>query len=337
MPVAGPLGSFRLPQRIWQAAAKPLPIAPMTSPVTIAQLTDVHLGPIAGFTPRHWNVKRALGYANWLATRRPVYRRNVLDRIVADLSLQAPDHVAVTGDLANIGLPQEHSNALTWLEALGPPQRVSVIPGNHDIYSCIGSDPGTARWAAYMTSDTQGAVYADRGHTFPFVRMVGPVALIGVNSAMPTPPFVASGRVGEAQLKRLAMLLERLAAEAVFRLVMIHHPPLPGQAKPSRALEDATELEAVLARHGAELVIHGHNHRSTLAWCAAAGGSKIPVVGAPSAALGLPHKHESLARYNLYRIAGPPWTIELIGRGLERPKGPIVELERRLLTAPAEA
>jgi len=115
--------------------------------------------------------------------------------------------------------------------------------------------------------------------------------------------------------------------------VLIHHPPLPGQAKRFRGLEDAAELQAVLSRHGAELVLHGHNHRNMLAWCAARGGS-VPVVGAPSAALGHPHKGEPLARYNLYRIEGPPWSIELVGRGLEEAGGKIVELERRIL-APA--
>jgi hypothetical protein len=116
--------------------------------------------------------------------------------------------------------------------------------------------------------------------------------------------------------------------------VLIHHPPLPGQAKRYRGLEDAAALEAVLARHGAELVIHGHNHHNMLAWCATSAGGKVPVVGAPSAALAHPYKREPLARYNLYRIAGPPWTIELVGRGLERPGGPVVELERRSLVLP---
>ena len=115
----------------------------MTDAITIAHLTDVHLGPIAGFTPRYWNLKRALGYANWLRNRRSAYQRTVLDRILADLAAQAPDHVAVTGDLTNIGLPQEHINALAWLESVGAPERVSVIPGNHDIYSWLGADPGS--------------------------------------------------------------------------------------------------------------------------------------------------------------------------------------------------
>jgi 3',5'-cyclic AMP phosphodiesterase CpdA len=304
----------------------------MTDALTIAHLTDVHLGPIAGFTPRYWNLKRALGYANWRGNRRLAYERDVLDRIVADLAAQAPDHIAVTGDLTNIGLPQEHINALTWLRGLGSAQRVSVIPGNHDIYSRLGSDPGTARWAAYMASDVHGALHADHGEAFPFVRMLGSVAIIGVNSAVPTPPLVALGRVGAAQVARLATILERLGRARVFRLMLIHHPPLTGQARRYRDLADAGALEAVLARHGAELVIHGHNHRNMLAWCRTSAGGKVAVVGAPSAALGRPHKREPLARYNLYRIAGPPWTIELTGRGLEHPGGPIVELERKLLS-----
>ena len=303
----------------------------MKATLTIAHLTDVHLGPIVGFSPRYWNVKRLLGYANWRRNRRDAYGRDVLDRIVADLKAQAPDHIAVTGDLVNIGLPREHINALAWVESLGAPDAVSVIPGNHDIYSRLRGDPGTGRWAAYMASCAQGAEHATTGDgAFPFVRMLGRVAIIGVNSAVPTPPLVASGRVGAEQLARLGATLERLGRADVFRLVLIHHPPLPGQATRLRGLTDAAELEAILAQHGAELVVHGHNHRNMLAWRATPTGA-LPVVGAPSAALARPHKTEPLARYNLYRIEGPPWSIELVGRGLEEPGGAIVELERRML------
>lgn len=303
----------------------------MTTSITIAHLSDVHLGPIAGFLPRYWNLKRALGYVNWLKNRRGAYQRTALDRILADLQAQAPDHVTITGDLVNIGLPQEHINALTWLESVRSAEGASVIPGNHDIYSWLGGDPGAERWAPYMASDAEGMAHAgSSGEAFPFVRMLGRVALIGVNSAVPTPPFVASGRLGAGQLARLASILDRLGGAGAFRLVLIHHPPLPGQAKRYRDLEDAAEMEAVLSRHGAELVIHGHNHHSTLAWCTTAVG-RVPIVGVPSASLGRPHKREPLARYNLYRIAGPPWTIELVGRGLQQEGGAVVELERRLL------
>lgn len=302
----------------------------MTEIVTIAHLTDVHLGPIAGFAPRHWNLKRTLGYLNWVAKRRHDHKRPVLDRLVADLTAQAPDHVAVGGDLCNIGLPQEHVAALAWLKALGPPERISVVPGNHDIYCAPGRDPGVERWGRYMTSDAQGAAFTDGAAGFPFVRIVGGVALVGVNSALPTPPAMAWGCIGGEQLARLAGVLDRLAAAGLFRLVLIHHPPLPGQASAGRGLKDAAAVEAVLQRHGVELAVHGHNHLNTLAWRTSAAGA-FPVVGAPSASLGRRHRHEPLARYNLLRIDTASHAIELIGRGLAEPGGGIVEIERRVL------
>jgi 3',5'-cyclic AMP phosphodiesterase CpdA len=308
----------------------------MTATITIAHLTDVHLGPIAGFRPRYWNLKRAAGYYNWVRRRRSAYRRDVLDCIVADMQRQQPDHIVVTGDLANIGLPQEHINALAWLQALGPPERVSVIPGNHDIYSRIGRDPGTRRWAPYMTSDAQGADFLAAQTDFPFVRVLGEVALVGVNSAVPTPPLMAWGRVGRQQLAALADALDALGRADLFRVVLIHHPPLPGQSSRARGLLNAAALKDVLTRHGAELVIHGHNHLNMLAWGTGPSG-RFPVVGAPSASLGRKHRHEPLGRYNLYRIDPASRSIAIVGRGLAEPDGPVVELDRRtlVLTEPA--
>ena len=299
----------------------------MPKPLTIAQLTDVHLGPIRGFTPRHWSLKRLTGYLNWQKNRRNAYQRVVLDRLVADLRQQAPDHIVVTGDLANIGLPRELMGGLDWLRSLGEPQAVSVIPGNHDIYGHLRPRSRHRSLGRLMASCAEGALLTGGHAGFPYVRRLGQVALIGVNSAVVTPPMMAWGEVGAAQRERLGRLLDQLGQAQLFRLVLIHHPPLPGQAKPARALRDAPELEKVLTQHGAELVIHGHNHLNSLAWRQSASGP-LPVVGAPSASLARRHKHEPLARYNLYRIEGPPWRIELIGRGLSEPGGQVRELER---------
>jgi 3',5'-cyclic AMP phosphodiesterase CpdA len=302
----------------------------MTDAVTIAHLTDLHLGPIEGFPLRYWNLKRGLGYLNWVRTRRHAHQRAVLDRIVADLLAQAPDHIAVGGDLCNIGLPQEYIGALAWLDTLGPPDRVSVVPGNHDIYCSVGRDPGVERWARYMESDDRGKSIAGGATGFPFVRVVGRVALVGVNSAVPTPAAMAWGRVGAAQLQRLAAVLDRLAAAGMFRLVAIHHPPLPIQASAARGLKDAAGLEAVLRDHGAELVVHGHNHRNTLASMDCK-SSACPVVGTPSASVARQHGREPLARYNLFHIDAASRSIELVGRGLAEPSGSVVEIDRRSL------
>ncbi len=313
--------------------------------LTIAHLSDIHLGPLPRFGPSHWGLKRGLGYLNWQRHRKGAHRPAVLAALVADLKAQRPDHIAVTGDLVNIGLPAEYEAALAWLHQLGDADGVTVVPGNHDIYVRLARDPGVARWQSYMSrravdaaaSRDDGEVATGSGQ-FPFVRRLGRIALIGLNSAVPTLPLVAAGRLGPDQLGNLARLLDRLGREALIRVVLIHHPPLPGQASRLKALGDAAALAEVLQRHGAELVLHGHNHRSELRHHASTTGP-IPVVGVASASLGSPHKGETLARYHLYRFEADAGCLQItcLSRGLATPDGPVVELERRTLTGDAMA
>lgn len=311
----------------------------MTETFSLVHLSDVHLSPLAGFGPRHWNVKRALGYLNWHRGRRGVHRRGVVDLIAADALRQEPDHICVTGDLANLGLPGEYAGALAWLKTLGEPDRVSVVPGNHDIYtgrfaheSCLDA------WAAYM-QNSESWKTGERVR-FPYVQIKGSVALVGLNSAVPTPPFVAAGRLGSQQLAQFEAALERLGDAGFVRVVLIHHPPLPGQAPPRRGLADAVAFAGVLERAGAELVLHGHNHRDMLVWHPRGdtdAGRSVPVLGVASASASQAHKGEPLARYHLIRIHREDGIVRLHceTRGFATPNGEIVTLERRELSSPA--
>lgn len=308
----------------------------MPETTIIAHLSDVHVTPPVGLSRPHFNMKRTLGLMNWHRGRKHVHRRDVLDEVTADMLAMHPQHVVVTGDLCNIGLPAEYAAALSWLETLGAPDNVSVVPGNHDIYSRLHAHQGVQLWRAYMASDPFGEALPGIAATplgFPYVRRIGHVALIGVNSAIETPPFVAAGEVGDRQLDALERLLGALASKMLARVVLIHHPPLPGLAPPSRGLADAGKLEAVLARTGAELVLHGHNHRDMINWCTGP-DARIPVIGIASGSAGRRHRNEPMARYNLIRIrrVDDAWVIEVTGRGLVTPAGSIVELDRHVLT-----
>jgi 3',5'-cyclic AMP phosphodiesterase CpdA len=311
--------------------------------LTLAHISDVHLSPITGFTPGYWTIKRGLGFANWHRGRKRVHVRAIADRIAADIRLQHVDHIAVSGDLVNMGLPAEHTAARAWLDALGAADRVSVVPGNHDIYTkrmfgqtCLDS------WAPYMTDlhiESTGSVLESVRHRssrglFPYVRRLGNVALIGVNSARPTRPFIAAGTVGAEQLRRLRDILSSLGREtpSVTRVVMIHHPPLPGMAPRLKELDDAPALQSVLEQAGADLVLHGHNHTDTLKELACAGGRCV-ISGVPSSSAAIEaHKAEPLARYHLYKITSRT-QIERIARGLAEPDGPVIELGRKHLVA----
>ncbi len=313
---------------------------------TLAHISDLHLGPLPAFSPRHWNLKRGLGYLNWQRRRRRVHRAEVAALMVDDIGGSGADHIAVTGDLVNIALPSEFRTAARWLEGVGPPERVSVVPGNHDIYSGQARPDGLGLWADYMRGDgVAGRAFGDGpiDDHFPFVRRRGPVALIGVNSAEPTPLFVAGGRVPEAALARLGDALDALGDEGLFRCVLIHHPPLPGQASPRRALSNAREVADTLSRHGADLVLHGHNHRNAIAW-GGGEGARFPVVGISSGSAARVLGDEPLARYNLIRISRTGaatatrsgrdgWRIEITARGLAETSGQVVQLDRTVLEA----
>src|SRR6516162_11755029 len=101
---------------------------------TLAHLSDPHLPPLP--TPRLAELagKRALGYLNWTRNRHKYHRRDVLDTLVSDMQAQVPDHIALTGDLVNLALEAEFAPSLAWLQSVGPPDRVTAIPGNHDAY-----------------------------------------------------------------------------------------------------------------------------------------------------------------------------------------------------------
>ncbi len=289
---------------------------PLHSPVfTLAHLSDIHLSPMPRVKRRHLVSKRILGYANWHRGRKYVHRREILDLLTSDLKEQNPDHIAVTGDLTNLGLPEEFPPTADWLRRLGSPDQVTVIPGNHDAYVHIHPDKGTGHWRPFMTANEAGEALSPspRGG-FPFVRRFGSIALVALSSAVPTLPLVAAGRVGAAQRTALAGILHTLSRKGLFRIVLIHHPPLPGQEGWRRGLRDAGAAQRILKAHGAELVLHGHNHEQSVVECATLSGPAI-VVGVPSASESIPG-HAPSARYNVYGIEQTKdgWRVEMTGR-----------------------
>jgi len=292
----------------------------------LAHLSDPHLAPLP--TPHLFELagKRIGGFVNWQRRRRHFHLTAVLDRIVADLKSQATDHIAVTGDLINLSLAAEFAPARAFLERLGRPPDVTVVPGNHDTYVWSKRRHPQLHWADYMRDD---ALSADATPQFPFVRRRGPIVLIGVTTAVPTLPFRATGRLGTAQLSRLAALLDEHAGK--FRVVLIHHPPRTKPEWGDRRLTDGEAFIAILKQHGAELVLHGHEHLDMVRWFETP-QHQVAAVGVPSASGTIGWKYDAAA-YNLYAIEGDAgcWRCEMIVRGLNRDGTRIVERKRAVL------
>lgn len=283
--------------------------------ITVAHLSDPHVPSPLALAPRDLLNKRLFGYVNWIMRRRHVHRQAVLDLLVADLAQQRPDHIAVTGDLANLSLPSEFPAVGRWLQQLGSPHSVSIVPGNHDAYVRL---PGALalwpEWRAYMSSD-------DAAAGFPYLRRRGALAIIGLSTAIPTAPGVSAGRVGAGQLRRLRSLLDDLRGEPLFRLVLLHHPPLATTTVRRKGLRDAAALRTVLAESGAEMVLHGHDHRFRNRQIDGADGL-IPVIGVPSASA-VAKDGRPAACYHLYRIAPAPdgWRVDVCSRRLDAAHG----------------
>jgi 3',5'-cyclic AMP phosphodiesterase CpdA len=278
---------------------------------TLAHLSDPHLPPMPVPRLRDLAGKRAFGYLNWQRNRQGVHRRDVLDALVSDLQAQSPDQIVVTGDLVNIALEAEFAPARAWLESIGAPDRVTVIPGNHDTYVRVTQHRFAEAWGNYLRGDEA----SDAGVTFPSLRRRGPLALISTSTAVPTPPLMATGRLGRSQLDALERMLAGLEAERAFRVLLIHHP-LRSDSHIKR-LTDSADLQALLKRHGVELVLHGHDHVHSTIWIDGPQG-QIPVVGVPSASA-VAHGRYPAAAYNLFSIArdGGAWRCEQTVRGID--------------------
>jgi 3',5'-cyclic AMP phosphodiesterase CpdA len=269
---------------------------------SIGHLSDLHATPVRFEGVQQLFNKRFFGWMSWHLRRRHVYRPDVLGALIEDLRDVAPQQVVVTGDLTNVALESEFDAARVWLGRIGSPERVFVVPGNHDAYVSVPRSRSWDRWSEYLASDPPRGVgeNANGDAEFPTLRRRGPLALVGVCSALPTWIFMATGSVGASQLERLEALLMELADVDVCRVVLVHHPITDGATSSRRSLSDAAAVRAVLRRAGADLVLHGHNHRTQLFQVAGPEGP-IPVVGVRSSSY-MGRKPGKRAHYHLYDL-----------------------------------
>ena len=281
--------------------------------MTLAHISDIHLAPLPRPTLRDLASKRITGWLNWQLKRGHTLRRDTLSALIAHLKAHQPDMTAVTGDLVNLALDEETARAANWLSALGLPEAVCAIPGNHDAYVDGALPVALSAYGPYMAGETLDE------NPFPYVRRLGQVAMIGLSSAISTPPFVAAGKLGREQIARCARLLKLLGEAGYFRVVMIHHPPHAEMARSKRlGLWDGPDFRDAVGQNGAELILHGHTHLSSIN-SVPGPSSEVPVIGV-AAASSAPEGHDAPGRYNLFRIerVGSEWSCMMREYGYQR-------------------
>jgi 3',5'-cyclic AMP phosphodiesterase CpdA len=290
----------------------------------LAHVTDLHFRSFAGAVPRDFWSKRALGALNLVVNRLREHRMELLEKLRVDLCAQRPDHLVLTGDLSNIALAGEWRAALGWIEKCGmKPESVTVIPGNHDVYTCdvVKSRAFELLFGPYQTRNLE-----PQNH-YPFTQLRGQIAFVGVNSALPTGDWGAWGLIGSDQLARLEAVLGAAELRGITRIVLVHHPPVVHKHGERRNLRDRDAFAAVISRVGAELVLHGHDHEDQRATLIGPAGVRVPVVGAGSASYA--GGHERRARYSLYEIDAS--AITWISRAHDKASDRFREVRREVL------
>ena len=196
--------------------------------------------------------------------------------LLDDLKSQGIDHVALTGDLTNTAGKTEYENAGRFVKSLRSFCGVTVIPGNHDInvqrLAAMGSKGKLDRYLDHF-GDRR------RKYAFPFMRRVGDLCLIGLDSTTFNPMLNTRGQIPEEQMDRLNDILHTQDVHGSCTALLLHHHlksgprefHLPGkmldrlvhagEERLMDRLSNADELLGLAQKHSVDLILHGHKHR----------------------------------------------------------------------------
>ena len=161
-----------------------------------------------------------------------------------------PELVIASGDLSHRGKREQHETAAQLLRALGRP--LLAVPGNHDIpYTFPARFTRTYEEFERQWETTEPVYSSER------------IRAVGLNSVRPWRN--QSGGVREAQLVRAAEAL-RESEDSQLRVAVLHHhligAPWRSRKKP---VARRNHVLASLVDAGAELIVAGHIHQSTVA------------------------------------------------------------------------
>jgi 3',5'-cyclic AMP phosphodiesterase CpdA len=273
----------------------------------IAHFSDLHLLSLEGVPARRFLNKRFTGWVNLRLKRGHIHRAAYVRAIAREIARLDVEHVVVTGDLTNLALEGEYElvRDLFEKELALDPTRVTIVPGNHDLYTrgALTSRRFERYLAPYLQSDLPELAVDVGGARFPIVKLRGPVAIVALSSAVPRAPLVAAGELGRAQIAALARVLAHAEVARRVPVVALHHPAVHGWSRVKAHVEGLRDAPAFLAQLrplARGLLLHGHLHRRIQRTVPTRSGHLVQV-GATSASL---HHDEAerMAAFNLYDV-----------------------------------
>ena len=217
----------------------------------IAHLTDPHLLE----DDRHCRPWRLRARISYLSLGRPLdaqSRRRGFASALRTVRLARADHVVVTGDLTEDGVPGQFEAVAEELAASGlRPDAVTLVPGNHDIYS------GPTAWQRALA----GPLRPWAASSTPAEPVaVGGALIVPVSTLLAQPLLRSAGAIPAEVIRRLSELA-RLGLPLV---IAQHHDPHPHWLWPAQWVDGlqtcAAEMQ-LLRTHPNAYVLHGHSHR----------------------------------------------------------------------------
>jgi len=177
--------------------------------------------------------------------------RDLLARALDRARTAGADLAVLVGDLTGDGRRRSFAAVAELLAGAGVPW--VAIPGNHDVPKTFDDHEGLA-----------AGNFEARYTELPFAREVGPVTVLGVDTASAPDGSLRStwgGRVGERDRAWLADTLPRVKTP----VVVFHHnlgplPENPGGTWANFPLEDAGAVRSILSDHDVPLALTAHHH-----------------------------------------------------------------------------
>lgn len=176
-----------------------------------------------------------------------------------------PDLCVISGDLTQRARSSQFHAARDFVACLPGP--VLTVPGNHDMPLDILPIRLLAPFAGYRR--------AFGPETEPQARLADAVVQ-GVNTANPL--VWKSGRLLPRSLARLTQAFAT-APKGHWRVVVMHHAPVPAADGTPADIADPEETLASLARAGADIVLSGHTHMPHAGFAETAAGVLFLQVG----------------------------------------------------------
>ena len=222
--------------------------------VRLGHLSDLHVADRSRY-PRHGLTTRDCDR----------YSQKALRRILRGLQDEALDHLVVTGDLSLSGEQSELERARELLEPWSRQGRLTVLPGNHDLWSFEAAS--TWRFLTAMGPAGRGMKRAHASYPLA-VELSDEVTLIALDSSrFGEEPLETPGLLGPEQLAATRELArEATRAGRAVVLALHHHLALPPERIPSdrllarTPLADAHLVVRLVAEQRIAAVLHGHRH-----------------------------------------------------------------------------